>query len=77
MVKGINLGGNGINLHAFSTVNYMCCKLFRDLMILGLVPVCHLLYICSLEQECTNFPKIWELSQNSRHQKGDINYAPC
>ena len=55
----------------------MCCKLFRDLVILGLVPVCHPLCICSLEQECTDFAKIWEPSQNSRHQKGDINYGPC
>lgn len=47
-----------MNLHAFSIANYMCCKLLRDLVILGLVPASLLLYICSLEQECTNFPKI-------------------
>jgi len=46
-----------MNLHAFSTANYMCCKLLRDMMILGLVRASHLLYI-SLEQECTKFPKI-------------------
>ena len=58
-VKGMDLGGNSANLHAFSTANYtyICSKLFRDLVILGLVPVSHPLYICSLEQECTVFPK--------------------